>query len=68
MAKSFTVFPIGNWFSKFLAAIDLLLLTDTENCSRRLIATIDTIMASLFPLSDDWLSAISYLQWEPHVN
>jgi hypothetical protein len=27
---------------------------------------IDLIAASLFPLSDDWLSAISYLQQEPH--
>ncbi len=32
----------------------------------RLIPTIDIIAAILFPLSDDWLSAISYLQREPH--
>jgi hypothetical protein len=36
------------------------------NCSGRLIPTIDTIAASLFPPSDDWLSAVSYLQREPH--
>ncbi len=38
------------------------------NCSGKLIPAIDTIAASLFPLSDDWLSAISYLQREPHEN
>jgi hypothetical protein len=34
------------------------------NNSGRLIPTIDTIAASLFPLSDDSLSTISYLQKE----
>jgi hypothetical protein len=34
------------------------------NCSGRLIPAMDTIAESLFPLSDDWLSAISYLQRE----
>jgi hypothetical protein len=38
------------------------------NCSGRLIPAIATITASLFPLSDDWLSGISYLQWEHHGN
>jgi hypothetical protein len=38
------------------------------NCSGTLILAIDTIAASLFPLSDDRLSAISYLQREPHGN
>jgi hypothetical protein len=33
-----------------------------------LIPAIYTIATSLFPLSDDWLSAISYLQREPHEN
>jgi hypothetical protein len=37
-------------------------------CSGKLIPAIDKIAASLFPLSDDWLSAISYLQREPHGN
>jgi hypothetical protein len=36
------------------------------NCSGKLIPATDTISASLFPLSDDWLSAISYLQQKPH--
>jgi hypothetical protein len=38
------------------------------NCSGKLIPAIYTIVASLFPLSDDWLSAITYLQREPHEN
>ncbi len=36
-------------------------------CSGKLIPAIDKIAASLFPLSDYWLSAISYLQREPHM-
>jgi hypothetical protein len=36
--------------------------------SRKLIPAIGTIAASLFPLTDDWLSAVSYLQQEPHEN
>jgi hypothetical protein len=38
------------------------------NGSGKLIPAIGTIAASLFPLTDDWLSAISYLQREPHGN
>jgi hypothetical protein len=38
------------------------------NGSGKLIPTIGTIAASLFPLTDDWLSAISYLQRKPHEN
>jgi hypothetical protein len=38
------------------------------NCSGKLIPAIGTIGASLLPLSDDWLSAISYLQRKPHEN
>jgi hypothetical protein len=38
------------------------------NGSGKLIPAIGTIEASLFPLTDDWLSAISYLQWELHEN
>jgi hypothetical protein len=38
------------------------------NCSGKLIPAIGTIAASLFPLTDDWLSAIRYLQREPHEN
>ncbi len=37
-------------------------------CSSKLIPAIDNIAASLFPLSDDWLSAISHLQREPRGN
>jgi hypothetical protein len=73
IAKSFPVVFARNrlWF---LAAMGLLLLSIAEigmplwiclNCSRILIPVIDTIAASLCPLSDDWLSAISYLQQEP---
>jgi hypothetical protein len=36
------------------------------NCGGKLIPAIDTIAASLYPLSDDWLAAISYLQRAPH--
>jgi hypothetical protein len=32
------------------------------NCGGKLIPAIDTIAASLYLLSDDWLAAISYLQ------
>jgi hypothetical protein len=35
-------------------------------CSRRLIPAIGSITARLFPLSADWLPAISYLQQVPH--
>jgi hypothetical protein len=38
------------------------------NGSGKLIPPIGTMAASLFPLTDDWLSAISYLQREPHEN
>jgi hypothetical protein len=40
-------------------------LRNRLNCSGKLIPAIDTIAASLLPLSDDWLTAISYLQREP---
>jgi hypothetical protein len=45
-----------------------MLLRIRLNCSGKLILAIGTIAASLFPLSDDLLSAVSYLQGEPHEN
>jgi hypothetical protein len=42
--------------------------TNSFEFSGKPIPAIYTIAASLFPLSDDWLSAISYLQRETLEN
>jgi hypothetical protein len=68
MAKGFPTFLAGN-HSLILRAICFPLLTDGMayhytidlNCGGKFIPTNDTIVASLFPLSIGWFSAISYV-------
>ncbi len=75
IADNFSTFSVGNQFWDLLPAIGFPLLADSGNwdtatnfltCSEKLIPAIGSIAASLFPLSADWLPAISYLQRTPH--
>ncbi len=69
MAKNFAAFPTGNRFSDFsgssllpLAEVEICVLLQIRfTCCGRHIPAIDTIAASLFQLSGDWLSVISSL-------